>query len=337
MKGWIERFLKAYGRDLAIAAVGATLGLALVIFQIVSEPDPVPEPVARKIEPSRKQEAARPAPEPVARQAATEKTASPPQPASTVPERKTPAQSAAPPPWQRHAASFLPVSNRPMIALIIDDMGVDRKRSAQAIELGGPLTMAFLPYARDLPEQSRAARKAGHEVMVHLPMEPEGTGAEPGPNVIRADLPPAEIAKRLDWALGRFEGFVGINNHMGSRFTANAEGMTLVLEELRRRGLLFVDSRTTPHSVARRLSRKLSVPFAERDVFVDDDPRSEAILKQLDEIVRKARDRKYAVAIGHPRDTTLAALRKWLPTLQLRGLALVPVSAIVKYRMESDG
>jgi hypothetical protein len=341
LKGRIGRFLRAYGRDLALAGVGAALGIALVIVQIVNEPDPAP--VSRTAETTPERSATRPAgPEPPGVAGLPQKDRPPAIQRETAPNssvrEKAPAartpQAAAT--WQLHAAVHPPPGNRPMIALIIDDMGVDRKRTAQAIELDGPLTMSFLSYAEDLPDQTAAARKAGHELMVHVPMEPEGEVAEPGPNVIRTDQPQAEVRKRLDWALGRFDGFVGINNHMGSRYTADADGMTLVLEEIRRRGLLFVDSRTTPHSVARRLSRKLSVPFAERDVFIDDDPRPQAILRQLDEIVRRARDRKYAVAIGHPRDATLAALRKWLPTLRLRGLVLVPVSAIVRHRTKAE-
>jgi polysaccharide deacetylase 2 family uncharacterized protein YibQ len=327
----IRRFLKSYGRDLAIAGVGAALGLAVVIVEIVRGPDPVPPP-SKISDAQPRQQTVRREPAEVAGPSAPEAE---PLPAETRKEET--ARPDVVPAWQRLAAAYPPVSNRPMIAVIIDDMGIDRKRSARAIGLGGPLTMSFLTYAKELKEQSAAAREAGHEVMVHVPMEPEGTIAEPGPNVIRTDQDTAEIRKRLDWALGRVEGFVGINNHMGSRFTADEEAMTLVLTELKRRGLLFVDSRTTRKTVARRLSRKLAVPFAERDVFIDDDPRPQAILRQLDEVVQTARERKYAVAIGHPREATLAALHKWLPTLRLRGIALVPVSAVVKYRMKLEG
>jgi len=340
LKGRIGHFLRAYGRDLAIAGVGAALGIALVIVQIVNEPDPAP--VAGKAETPPERQPSRPAkPDPpsVAGLPARER---PPAPRRESARPEAGQQKPAAPPeaktaWQRHAAAYPPPGNRPMIALIIDDMGVDRKHSAEAIALQGPLTLSFLSYAEHLPEQTAAARKAGHELMVHIPMQPEGNAADPGPNAIIVDGAADEVKRRLDWALGRFDGYVGINNHMGSRYTADEAGMTVVLGEIRRRGLLFVDSRTTPHSVARRLSRKLSVPFAERDVFIDDDPRPQAIQKRLDEVVRRARDRKYAVAIGHPREGTLAALRKWLPTLRLRGIELVPVSAIVRYRMDEAG
>ena len=236
------------------------------------------------------------------------------------------------PAWQRFAVVHGPSLGRPMVAVIIDDMGLDRQRSARAIQLPGPLTMSFMTYARSLQRQAAAARDAGHEIMIHVPMEPDNANAYAGPKAIKRDLSDKELARRIDWALGRLKNYVGINNHMGSRFTTYGPGMALVLAEVKRRGLLFIDSRTGPNSVGASVARRLSVPFARRDIFLDDDPSRELVARQLKALEQAASEKGYAIAIGHPYESTLAMLENWLPTLAARGFVLVPVSAIVRHR-----
>jgi polysaccharide deacetylase 2 family uncharacterized protein YibQ len=172
--------------------------------------------------------------------------------------------------------------------------------------------------------------------MVHVPMEPTGN-AWPGPNALLASLQAADLVARLRSQLNSFPGFVGINNHMGSLLTSDEERMGLVMAELRERGLLFLDSRTTGSSVAGRAARRLEVPYAERDVFLDNELSVDAVLRQLAHVERIARSRGYAVAIGHPHAVTIQALRSWLPTLDARGLALAPISAIVARRACAEG
>lgn len=222
-----------------------------------------------------------------------------------------------------------------MIAVIIDDMGLDRRRTAKAMDLVGPLTLSFLTYARNLRAQTAVARSAGHELMIHLPMEAEDSSAYAGPKVIKRDLSDDEARRRLDWALSRFEGYVGINNHMGSRYTAHRPGMILVLSEIKRRGLLFIDSRTSSKSVAPAIAQSLAVPFAQRHVFLDDNPEADNVARQLKTLENIAKQQGYAIAIGHPYDTTLSELKKWLPTLPSHGFILVPVSAIVSHRLKA--
>jgi polysaccharide deacetylase 2 family uncharacterized protein YibQ len=189
-----------------------------------------------------------------------------------------------------------------------------------------------MSYAPDVRHQAEAGRQRGHELMLHLPMEPEGPFNYPGPNALMTGLGEEENLRRLYWALDRFDGFVGVNNHMGSRFTADADHMRPVLEELKRRGLLFVDSRTSPRTVGPSIARGLGLPFVGRDVFLDHEDDSAAIRARLRDAEGIARRQGYAVAIGHPRERTLAALKEWLPTVAERGLVLVPISAIV-YRL----
>ncbi|WP_162912930.1 divergent polysaccharide deacetylase family protein [Rhodospirillaceae bacterium SYSU D60014] len=224
-----------------------------------------------------------------------------------------------------------------MIAIVIDDLGLNRINAKRVIALPGPLTLAFMTYAKDLDRQTRAARAAGHELIVHLPMEPLGDRFDSGPNTLEVDLPPDELLRRLRWGLTRFGGYVGINNHMGSRFTGWDTGMALVLEELRARGLLFLDSRTIGNSVAKQVAQTVGVPYAGRDVFLDNESSAEAVRERLAETETIARRYGFAVAIGHPHDGTIEALSGWLPTLAERGYVLVPISGIVRRNLAASG
>ena len=232
------------------------------------------------------------------------------------------------PTWLRNAAAAPLADGRPMIAMVIDDLGLRRANTAALIALPGPLTLAFLPYADALEPQTRAARAAGHELLVHVPME--ATGHEwPGPNALLSGLSPTEMLSRLRAQLRSFPDFVGVNNHMGSLLTADRAEMTLVMAELRARELLFLDSRTSAQSVAASEAQRLGVPHAERDVFLDNELGPDYVRRQLLQTEQLARRRGYAVAIAHPHDVTIAALRTWLPSLEQRGFALVPISAVV--------
>lgn len=217
----------------------------------------------------------------------------------------------------------------PRIAIVIDDVGLDRSNSAAVIALPAPLTLSFLPYAPDLVVQTRVAAARGHELMVHLPMQPMADDIDPGPNALFVDLDDGEIARRVDWALTRFDGYAGVNNHMGSRFTARAEAMRPVLLALRGRGLFFLDSRTSPDSVAGTLADQLGLAHATRDVFLDHDRDPQAIRDALAQVEALALLHGSAIAIGHPYPETLAVLAEWLAEADERGLDLVPVSALV--------
>ena len=231
------------------------------------------------------------------------------------------------PTWLRNAVVTVPDS-RPAVAVVIDDLGLNRRGTAALNRLRAPLTLAFMPYANDLAAQTEAARAAGHELLVHMPMEPRSDDW-PGPNALTSQLGPAELISRLRTNLRSFRGFVGINNHMGSRLTADPVSMDILMTELRQRDLLFLDSRTTSDSVAARQAERIRVPFAERDVFIDNELDVDSVLRGLARAENIARHKGYAVAMGHPHEVTIEALRRWLPSLDARGIALVPISAIV--------
>ncbi len=257
-------------------------------------------------------------------------------PPTTTPLTTTPTTTQPPatlPAWKRFAAVTPDIGDRPVIAIVLDDVGLNPARARRSIALPGPITIALLPYGRGLPALAAEARQSGHELLVHMPMEPLGADKDPGPNALLVDLPAGERARRLDWNLSRFSGYVGINNHMGSRFTASSDHMRPVMRELKSRGLLFLDSITSVGSVAGRVASESGVPTATRDIFLDHHLSMPQIRRQLRAVERMAQRQGHAVAIGHPHAETLQALEAWLPTLRDRGFVLVPVSAIVSRRM----
>ncbi len=272
----------------------------------------------------------------------------PPAPAEVPPEQPAPAAAAPAPPepraagreepaWLRYSMPAAPSGRRPRIAVVIEDLGLDKKRTERAIVLPGAVTLSFLAYASDLRRQTRLAHEAGHELLLHVPMEPIDPSVGTGSHMLEAASNRDEILRRLRWDLGRFEGYIGISNQMGSRFTTDARVMTPVIEELKARGLLFLDSRTAAGSKGVDLAKRLGVPRASRDVFLDNEVNLKAIEAQLLEVEEVARRRGTAIAIGHPHETTLAALAAWLPKLEAKGLVLVPVSSVVKRRMAAGG
>ena len=234
------------------------------------------------------------------------------------------------PRWQQFAVATTPSGNKPMIAIVIDDMGVDRKRSAIAIDLRAPLTLSFLTYAEDLKGQTQRARLKGHELMLHVSMEPLSSQVDPGPNALLTNLSEEEIRRRLEWGFGRFSTYVGLNNHMGSKFTSDNKAMRIVIEEIKRRGLLFLDSRTSGKSVGVKLARELGVPVVERNIFLDHENNIKAVNAQLTQVEEIARRMGAVIAIGHPRDATIKALQIWLKGIEAKGFQLVPLTAIVK-------
>ena len=256
-----------------------------------------------------------------------------------LPESASPPAAVSPaapptmaPPWRRYAVAAPPADGKPRVVIVIDDLGIDKKRSARVVQLPGPLTLSYLTYANDLGPQTEAARAAGHELMLHVAMEPNDKSIDPGPNVLLTGSHAADVRQRLDWGLARFQGYVGVNNHMGSRFTRDEAGMDVVMAEMSKRGLLFLDSRTSGHTVAAALAQRHRVPFEERNVFLDSVDVAGEAAARLKELESVARSHGHAIAIGHPKDKTIAALAAWLPTLAEKGLVLSPVSAVVAER-----
>lgn len=262
---------------------------------------------------------------PDAARAQTLDTAAPPAAPAASPE-----ETADPPAWRRFSLAMPEAAEgAPLIALLIDDMGEARAWTLRATALPGPLTMAFFPHAPELAAQTDAARAAGHELMLHMPMQPVDDGEDPGPDPLTLGLDEAEMDRRVMAMLDSFTGYVGVNNHMGSRFTRDWQAMEMVLARVGQRGLLFVDSRTTAESVGEAVAQSLQIPSLHRDIFIDNDSDAGEIAERLNDLEALARERGFAVGIAHPRPPTLDALEAWLPAAIERGVVLAPISAII--------
>jgi len=198
---------------------------------------------------------------------------------------------------------------RPVVALVIDDAGVDPTLTRRAMALNIPLTMSFLPYAAETPTLAVEAKGVGHDVFLHMPMEPNGL-ENPGPGALTRYLSADEMARRVNLALSRVPGAIGLNNHMGSAFTADASAMRNALSSLAGSDLIFLDSLTSGRSRAGAVARDLGLRTLRRDIFIDHD--AGAVSAMLDSLVRDAQQNGHAIAIGHPRIGSLEALEHWL-------------------------
>ncbi len=195
--------------------------------------------------------------------------------------------------------------------------------------------MGFAPYAPNLADWIAQARAAGHEVLLQIPMEPFNYPTnDPGPHTLLTSLSSEDNIGRLEWLLGRGSGYVGVTNYMGSRFTSSAGHLRPVLDVLKTRGLLFLDARVTRNSVAEQVAMDLGIPNAQSSRFLDLEASRVAIDARLFELERIAKSSGSAVGIGFPYPVTIERLAAWAQSLDEKGLALVPVSALAAETVE---
>jgi len=224
-----------------------------------------------------------------------------------------------------------PVPAGARVVIIMDDLGRDLQRVRQLLEIDLPVTLSILPNTRHAAEVATLAHRHKREVMIHIPMEPLAyPDTSPGDNALLVKLSNGEIRKRFYSYLEKIPYAVGGNNHMGSRFTADAEKMRPVLEVMRGEGLFFIDSRTTGLSVAAAEARDIGVPVASRDMFLDNDRDVDRISLQIRKLALLAARRGSAIGICHPYPQTLEALRREQGFLRDRGVQVVPASALVQ-------
>ncbi|MCC6766230.1 MAG: divergent polysaccharide deacetylase family protein [Deltaproteobacteria bacterium] len=217
------------------------------------------------------------------------------------------------------------------IAVVIDDLGDSLETARRVLALEPAVTVAVIPFREASAAVAAAAVSNGREVILHLPLEPErGAAMAGGGGFLRTSMEPQHLESQLERDLRAVPYIVGVNGHMGSRFTSDPRAMRTLLAALRARGLFFLDSKTSPESLAAELAAGLQVPFAERSVFLDHDPSPDAIVRALAVAAKTARQTGQAIAIGHPHASTLTALATWLPAAARDGFAIVPVSALVR-------
>jgi polysaccharide deacetylase 2 family uncharacterized protein YibQ len=220
-------------------------------------------------------------------------------------------------------------SAKPVIAICIDDLGEDIAGTDKAMALPKAVALSFLPYAETTPFLAQAAAQKGHLILAHVPMQAIGA-QNPGPMVLKTGMAPDEIARRLGWSLARVPALVGINNHEGSRFTADAAALGPVMATLRARHLFFFDSRTGPDSKVGEAAYRAGVMTAARDIFLDDDQSAAAVSAELEMLAREAKRTGVAIAIGHPHDVTLKLLAAWLA--KDHGVTLVPLDEAIRLK-----
>ena len=217
---------------------------------------------------------------------------------------------------------------RPLVAIVIDDMG-DRQNTGQAlIALDLPLSFAFLPFTPFSEALQKEARAKGRDILLHLPLEPVDSKANPGPGALTTAMDPETMRSRFREALQTVPSAVGISNHMGSRFTADPKAMRTLLPLVRERNLFFLDSVTGAKSVAYDLAREMGIQTERRTVFLDNDQNPDKIQAQLELLVQLAGEHGQAVGIGHPYPATVAALRRYQTQLRTRA-EMVGVSRLV--------
>jgi polysaccharide deacetylase 2 family uncharacterized protein YibQ len=216
---------------------------------------------------------------------------------------------------------------RPVIAICIDDLGEDLAGTDRAMALPRDVALSFLPFAETTPFLAEAAARRGHLVLAHVPMQALGR-EDPGPMSLKTGMAADEIARRLGWNLARVPQAVGINNHEGSRFTADAAALTPVMATLRARHLFFFDSRTGPDSGVAAAARAAGVMTGGRDILLDDDQNPAAVSAQLEMLAREAKRSGIDIAIGHPHDATLRLLSAWLA--RDHGVTLVPLDEAIR-------
>ena len=219
----------------------------------------------------------------------------------------------------------------PLVAVVIDDMGINQSRTKDIISLQAPLTSSFLTYGKNLAQLAADAKKAGHEIMIHVPMEPK-VKANLAPDTLLTEMNTQTVEDIFENMLIKFNEISvrGINNHMGSKFTEDKEKLGIVMNILKQRKMFFLDSKTTASSKGRELAMEDGVDYAARDVFLDNENDYNYIMKQLALTENIARKKGFAVAICHPKSQTYLALKDWLKTLGSKNIRLVHVSEIVQ-------
>jgi hypothetical protein len=222
----------------------------------------------------------------------------------------------------------IPEAKGPKLVVVIDDVGENYGVLKGLAGLELPLTFAVWPNASHTRECVDLISGTHHDLLVHFPMEPIGyPKVKPGDDALFVSMTDEQIKQRIEENLGRIPEAIGVNNHMGSRFTADGPDMTVALAEFKRHGLFFLDSLTSGKSVGRATARTVGIPFYERDTFLDNVKDVNAILLQLRKTERVAQRQGRAIAIGHPYRQTLAALKQWQESRD-KSIQVIPLSKL---------
>jgi hypothetical protein len=221
----------------------------------------------------------------------------------------------------------------PRVAVLVSGLGVPGAPDGDVIKgLPPPVSIAYGAYGRSLQEWVTKARADGHEVLLAIPLEPKDYPAEdPGPHTLLTTLPTDENIKRLQWLMSRYTGYVGVTNHMGAKFEATEGSLQPVLEEVKRRGLLYLDDGSVEGSVAGQVAKGLGLDYSVAQVQLD----AAQMAKTLAELEAAAKAQGAAIGVASAEPATVKQITEWAGSLQAKGLVLVPVSAAMRSQRQS--
>jgi polysaccharide deacetylase 2 family uncharacterized protein YibQ len=237
-------------------------------------------------------------------------------------------------PAQAYARPFTPVQGRPMIAVVIGGLGFNARATTQAIdELPAEVTLSFVPYASDLQGWIDRARARGHEVLIELPMEPFDPDADDtGPQTLLAAATPQQNTQRLEQLLSRASGYFGVTNYQGARFATSAQASSPVVQQLRRRGLVFLSSGIGQRTALSVEAQRAGLPSTAADRIIDARREADAIDDQLLNLEALALQNQSAVGAGFAYPVTMEQVGRWARDVETRGYELAPASAVLNAR-----
>ena len=232
--------------------------------------------------------------------------------------------------YARAAAPLQGKKDGPRVAIVIGGLGVSANVTRQATEkLPGPVTFAFTPYGTDVEGMVTRARAAGHEVLLQAPMEPfDYPDNDPGPQTLLTTLSVDQNTDRLHWLMSRFQGYVGIANYMGARFTSTEAALAPVLKEVSRRGLIYVDDGSSPRSLAGQIASANNLPFARAEILLDAVTTTAHIDRALARLEALAREHGSAVGMASALPASIERIAQWAKAAEGRGIVLVPITAV---------
>jgi uncharacterized protein len=218
---------------------------------------------------------------------------------------------------------------RPKIAIVIDDLGGENYLSRELLLLDFPLTVSILPFTTYSKPLAIDAPQKGKEVILHLPMEPHGyPKVKPGEGVLLQEMDEGRLLRQLSKDIESIPNIKGVSNHMGSRLMEDPEKLKIIFSDLKRRGLFFLDSRTTPQTAGLRTARLVGLKAMERTLFIDNLLENKAIKKNFDRLIRASLSTGMAIGIGHPHSITIQSIREMAPKMKEKGIEIVPLSAL---------
>ena len=227
--------------------------------------------------------------------------------------------------------STLKTDLRPKVAIVIDDLGGENHIAQELLQWDLPLTFSILPFTPYSKTLALEAHRKGKETILHLPMEPHGyPKVKPGEGVLLYDMDEENLLSQLSKDIEAIPYVKGVSNHMGSRFTGDPEKMRIILSELKRRGLFYLDSRTTPQTVGLQTAKSLGLRAMERSLFLDHSSNEDDIKRQLEQLAKLSLSTGKAIGIGHPRSSTLKVLKEMIPKIKEKGIEFVTLSAVME-------